>query len=203
MIAILTGDIINSRKLAPKDWIADFKALLSTIGTTPRQWEIYRGDEFQVEIDQPEKSLLTALRIKAFLRSRSLDARMAIGIGDKNHQGDRISESNGSAFVRSGEQFDQLKQQKVTLAINSGDEAFNVEINLMLRLALAIMDNWLAQSGAFALAAIENPGLSQEELGMRLGINQAAVSRRQKRAHYDLIMDLEKYVSNRISILNQ
>lgn len=202
MTAIITGDIINSRKLPPQQWLADFKALLATIGSAPQQWEIYRGDEFQMEIADAEKSLMTALRIKAYLRSRGLDARMAIGIGEKNHQGARISESNGSAFVRSGQQFDLLKQQKVTLAVNSSNDAFNIEINLMLRLALAIMDSWLAQSAAFVLAAIENPTLSQEELGSQLGINQAAVSRRQKRAHFELIMELEKFYSETIIKIN-
>ena len=49
------------------------------------------------------------------------------------------------------------------------------------------MDNWLAQSAEFVATAIENPTLSQEELGQKLGINQAAVSRRQKRAQFDLV----------------
>ena len=202
MTSIITADIINSRKLPSGSWIADFKKLLDTKGNTPRDWEIYRGDEFQLEVKNPEDALITALQIKAHMRNIGLDVRMSIGFGDKTHQAQKISESNGTAFIRSGEQFESLKKQKVTLAINSGNADFDTEMNLMLRLALAIMDNWLAQSAEFVLTAIDNRSMSQEELGQKLGINQAAVSRRQKRAHFDLIMDLETHYRQKIKILS-
>ncbi|HEY0091987.1 MAG TPA: SatD family protein [Flavobacterium sp.] len=202
MTAIITGDIINSRKLPSGSWIGDFKKLLGSKGETPAEWEIYRGDEFQMEIKNPEEALYTALQIKSHLKQTGLDARMSIGLGDKTHNSTKISESNGSAFVRSGEQFETLKKQKITLAVNSGNADFDIEMNLMFRLALAIMDNWLAQSAEFVKVAMENRSMSQEELGQKLGINQAAVSRRQKRAHFDLIMDLEAHWRRKIKSLN-
>ena len=57
------------------------------------------------------------------------------------------------------------------------------------------MDNWLQQSAEFVLVAIQNPTLSQEEIGVKLGINQAAVSRRQKRSNYELMMQVDRYLS--------
>jgi hypothetical protein len=41
-------------------------------------------------------------------------------------------------FLRSGRSFETLKKQKINLAINSSDEAFNAEINMMLRLSLTL-----------------------------------------------------------------
>jgi hypothetical protein len=114
----------------------------------------------------------------------------------------KISESNGTAFSRSGEVFETLKKQKINLAVNSGNEAFDTEINLMLRLALTFMNNWLAQSAEFVLVAIENPSLSQEEIGVKLSINQAAVSRRRKRAQFDLVMEVEQYFRNKIKTIS-
>lgn len=201
MISILTGDIINSRKLPSAAWMEGLKVLLNTVGSTPQQWEIYRGDEFQVEIKNPEEALHLAIRIKAYLRTLKLDARMSIGIGDKTYSADRISESNGTAFVRSGEVFSTLKKQKLTLAINSGNENFDLPLNLMLKLALTFMDQWLVQSAEFVQLALENDR-PQEELGKKLGINQAAVSRRRKRAHFDLVLELETYFRNTIKKLN-
>ena len=193
MISIITGDIINSRKLSSKVWMGGLKELLNTKGKTPSEWEIYRGDEFQLEITNPEEALLTALQIKAYLRTLKLDARMSIGFGDKTYTAKKISESNGTAFVRSGELFETLKKQKTTLAINSGNPSFDVEINLMLRLGLTFMDNWLLQSAEFVLTAINNQALSQEEIGTKLGINQAAVSRRRKRSQFDLVLELDNH----------
>ena len=201
MTSVITGDIIGSRQQKSKHWIEDLKKILSPFGEMPAQWEIYRGDEFQVEVKNPEEALLTAILIKAHLRALKSDARMSIGFGDKTHNAEKISESNGTAFINSGELFETLKKQKVTLALKTGDIVFDEKMNLMLRLALTFMDNWLAQPAQFVAVAIENPNLSQEELGQKLGINQAAVSRRQKRAQFDLVMNLDRYFRTQIKEL--
>ncbi|MDI5895134.1 hypothetical protein [Flavobacterium algoritolerans] len=202
MISIITGDIINSRKLPSTIWIDGLKELLNTRGKNPSDWEIYRGDEFQIEIINPEEALIAALQIKAYLKTLKLDARMSIGFGDKTYSAATISESNGTAFVRSGELFETLKKLKTTLAINSGNSDLDTEMNLMLRLGLTFMDNWLAQSAEFVLVSIANKSLSQEEIGVKLGINQAAVSRRRKRAQFDLVLELDNHFRKKIKTLS-
>ena len=201
MIVILTADIINSRKLSSKKWIDDLKALLLIFGKSPNDWEIYRGDEFQMEIKNPEDALFIAFQIKAFFKSINLDVRMSLGFGDKTYKTRKITESNGTAFVRSGETFETLKKQKLNLVLNTGNTAFDEELNLMLKLSLSFMDNWLQQSAKFVLIAIQNPTLSQEEIGVKLGINQAAVSRRQKRSNFELMMQVEHYFRKKIKTL--
>lgn len=202
MISIITGDIVNSRKLSSKIWMDEFKKLLNTFGKNPIEWEIYRGDEFQLEIKKPEEALLIALQIKSYFKSIQLDVRMSIGFGDRNYKAKKISESNGTAFSRSGEVFETLKKQKINLAINSGNEALDTELNLMLRLGLVFMDKWLVQSAEFVQVAIANPSLSQEEIGLKLGINQAAVSRRRKRAQFDLIIEMNHYFRTKINTIS-
>lgn len=201
MTAIITGDIIGSRKSVSKDWIEGLKQLFTEKGKSPKDWEIYRGDEFQLEVKNPEDALLTAFQLKAFLKTIKLDARMSIGFGDKTYDADKISESNGSAFVHSGEVFGLLKKQKITLALKTGQADFDEEMNLMLKLATSFMNNWLPQSAEFVLIASQNPNFSQEEIGQKLGINQAAVSRRQKRAQYDLMLELDTYFRKKIKTI--
>ncbi|TDW52608.1 SatD family protein [Flavobacterium sp. 270] len=201
MTSVITGDIIDSRKQKETNWVEGLKKILSPFGETPSQWEVYRGDEFQIEIKNPEDALWSAILIKAHLRAIKLDARMSIGFGDKTHDAEKLSESYGGAFINSGELFETLKKQKVTLALRTGDALTDERLNLMLQLALTFMDNWLVQSAEFVALAIENPALSQEELGQKLGINQAAVSRRQKRAQFDLIISLDRYFRTQIKQL--
>ena len=112
MNAILTADIINSRKLSSKKWMADLKAFLNTFGKSPNDWEIYRGDEFQLEIRNPEDALLVAYQLKAFFKCINLDIRISIGFGERTYKARKITESNGSAFIRSGETFDTLKKKE-------------------------------------------------------------------------------------------
>ena len=127
MTSVITADIIGSRQQS-EHWVDDLKKILAPLGHTPSQWEIYRGDEFQIEVTNPEDALLTAILIKAHLRAIKSDARMSIGFGDKTHNAERISESNGSAFIHSGELFETLKKQKVTLALRTGNSDFDEKL---------------------------------------------------------------------------
>lgn len=202
MISIITGDIVNSRKLSSNVWMDGLKTLLNTFGKSPAEWEIYRGDEFQLEIKNPEDALYAALQIKAFFKTLKLDVRMSIGIGEKNYSAKKISESNGTAFLRSGEVFQTLKKQKVNLAVNTGNFALDTDLNLKLRLASTFMDSWLPQSAELVQVAMLNPTLAQDGIGQKLGINQAAVSRRRKRAQYDLLLETENYFRQKIKNLS-
>lgn len=203
MTSILTGDIINSRNSESVIWSTGLKKLLSQFGESPENWELYRGDEFQLEIKNPEDALLTAILIKAYLKTLKLDARIGIGFGEKSHSSKKITESNGSAFINSGSIFETLKKEKITLALQSDSTDLNTDLNLKIQLALTFIDNWLVQAAELVLITIQNPKLSQEEIGEKLGINQAAVSRRRTRANYDLILDLDFYFRKQIKKINQ
>ena len=54
MTSVITGDIIGSRQQKSVHWVEDLKKILSPFGQTPSQWEVYRGDEFQIEVSNPE-----------------------------------------------------------------------------------------------------------------------------------------------------
>lgn len=193
MIAIITGNIMSSRKDSSKNVMSNLKLILSKLGKKSVDWEIYRSDEFQLQIKDPEDAIYVAFYIKTFFKSINLDVRMSIGLGDKSYKSKKISESNGTAFSRSKDVFETLKKNKINLVISSGISDFDNEMNLILRLCLTFMDHWLIHSAEFVKIALDNPDLSQEEIGLKLGINQAAVSRRRKRANFDLILDTEKY----------
>lgn len=202
MICIITGDIKGSRRAKSANWLEGIKQLFQKFGKNPIDWEIYRGDEFQLEVKNSEEALLVAFQIKAYLRTISLDARMSIGLGDKTYKAKRISESNGSAFINSGKAFNLMKKNKTTLVLQSSNKDFNQEINLLLRLGLSFMDNWLSQQAEFVLLAIQNPDFSQEEIGELLKINQAAVSKRRKRANFDLLMEINTAYVEKLKRLN-
>lgn len=192
MIAVLTGDIINSKKKDPDIWLKILKDALAGWGKTPEQWEIYRGDSFQLEIEKTYDALVAAIRIKAAIKSmKGMDVRIAIGIGDKTFTADKVSESNGSAFVNSGELFEILKKDKVNLAVKSNDDRLNDEMNLYLRLALVFMDRWSETAAETVRISLQFPDKTQKELAKLIGnIEQNTVSTRLKRAHYDEILEL-------------
>ena len=200
MTSIITGDIINSRKLSnPRDWLVALKKVLSAFGKSPKTWEIYRGDSFQVEIKAPETALLAAIKIKASIKSfKDLDVRMAIGIGGKTFDAPRITEANGEAFINSGEMFENLNRNKQNLAIKSPWPATDEELNLVISLAAIAMDKWTPSSAELVRLSLQLGTSSQKELGRKLKIGQSSVSERQARAHYKEIMDAERFFQTKI-----
>lgn len=202
MTTVITGDIINSQNTTPAIWLAALKKELNKIGTSPQVWEIYRGDSFQVEVTDPMKALERAIRIKASIKCiKGLDVRMAIGLGEKSHSGGSILESNGTAFIYSGEKFEELTREKQTMAIASAYEKFDRDMNLYIRLALIVMDNWSANSAEMVKLAMDHPDKTQAEFGKILGIKQNAISSRLKRAAYDEIGELLTVYRNKLKEL--
>jgi hypothetical protein len=202
MISVLTGDIVHSRLYKnPEKWLKPLKAVLSLYGKTPRAWEVFRGDSFQLEIPEPKEALLAALRIKAAIRTvKGLDVRIAIGIGEKEHQGKRIAESNGPAFLFSGETYETLKKRKQQLAIQTPWPGIDRELNLLFSLASIATDRWTTGSAEIMLLSLQQPPLSQKELGEKLGRTQSSISERQARAHMDELRELEAYFREKITL---
>lgn len=193
MTSVITGDIIKSKKHKnPETWIEALEEALNYLSTDNKHWEIYRGDSFQIEIKNWQTSFECAVYIKSCIKSiYGLDVRLAIGVGNKTYQGKKVSASNGEAFIYSGETLESLKKEKQNLRIKTNNLELDDELNLYFKLALISMDSWTKNSAEIVKLSLENPKALQSELGKLIGINQNAVSSRQKRAHLDAILEVD------------
>lgn len=199
MDAVITGDIIHSRQGNLTEWMDALKSALAQQDPDKRRWDIYRGDSFQLVV-RPHQALLSAFSIKASIRQTGTqDVRMAIGMGAIEYPAEKLSESQGEAFVRSGECFDQLKKE--TLAIRSGTLDFDVPINIMLSLASLTTDHWSPVVSRVIQTAISHPDLNQQALASILQKSQSSVSEALKRGGYDQLMDLNAYFQAQLACL--
>jgi len=203
MTSVITGDIIKSRSIGNQNvWLSKLKYALNKLSSDESYYEIYRGDSFQFEIRDYYKSFEAAVYIKACIKSiKGLDVRMSIGVGDKSHQGETVSESNGEAFIFSGETFEKLKREKQNLKIKTKNQGLNEDLNLYFKLALIAMDNWTVNSAEIVKLSLEQPNMIQAELAKIIGISQDAVSKRQKRAYLDEILELDLLYREKIAQL--
>ena len=203
MIAVITGDIIASRLVLDQDkWLVPLKSLFNNWGIRSKDWELERGDFFQVEVNNPLDALKKALQIKALIKKvEPLDVRMAIGIGQKTYSGESISESNGEAFIYSGEKFDSLDKENITLGIKTTWEEFDEEMNLYLKLAGTFMNKWSVSSAELMEIVLKEANITQDEIGKRLGIKQNSVSGRWNRANVNEILEVEKMFRKKIYAL--
>ena len=203
MIAVLTGDIIKSQEISkPTVWLEQLKSALIYLSEEENQWSIYRGDSFQLEIEDIFKAFLAAIYIKACIKTiKDLDIRIAIGIGAKTHEGADVSESNGPAFIYSGETLEVLKREKINLKLRTDHPILNEELNLYFRLLLIGVDHWTTNSAEIIKLTIEHPNMLQKELAELIETSQNAVSKRQKRANLEEIEALNAMYKKKLKEL--
>jgi predicted XRE-type DNA-binding protein len=199
MEAVITADVINSREASPDIWLNLLKDTLQNVGAEYRTWEVYRGDSIQL-ITSPKNALKLGILLKAVTKQvPNLDIRMAIGIGEITYRAEKVSSSNGPAFINSGEAFDALN--KNTLAIKTPWKDFDEVLNIMLDLATLTMDNWKPAMAEIFKKQLENPNLKQVEIAESLHKKQSNVSYSLKKAGYDEIMNCVEYYKREIEKL--
>lgn len=197
MKAVITGDIMHSRKVLSSVWLTDLKAVLKNYGNEPKDWEIYRGDSFQLLVPA-EDALEIALLIKATIKQhKALDVRMAIGVGNVDYSADKITESNGTAFINSGECFEGLKKE--TLGIQTPWIEFNSIFEVILSFMLMIVDNWTSTSAEVIKKAFENPEINQNQLATVLNKkSQSSISASLKRAAHEELKNMIAFYKQEI-----
>lgn len=199
MIAIITGDIIRSKKIATEIWLPVLEKSLAKFGEKPMFWDIYRGDSFQLETSIDNTLIATLYIIAAIKQLPKIDVRMSIGIGEKEYQGKSITTSNGSAFVNSGEAFEQLGKKKIgikTPEINNSNQ-----LQTELQLVRALTEKWTNNMCETISCSLDNPKLNQTEIAEILGKPQGQISRELKAASFYEIMDYVKTANQKLQNL--
>ena len=117
--AVLTGDIIKSKKLSPEQLEAVRRRIAWAVSIINSRWprtvlgetDFFRGDGWQILLAGPELALRAGLMIRTSLVAfEDTDSRVAIGVGPVEQiKEDRISQSIGRAFELSGQALDDLK----------------------------------------------------------------------------------------------
>src|SRR5690606_29103247 len=213
MIAVLTGDIVASRKTENRAGLTDtlkfiFKNINKTILSQKEGFEIFRGDSFQGLIREPHKDLLIAVLIRAGLKTGQMlhikeasiksekefyDSRIGIGLGEISYEGKKIIESDGEAFHRSGEILEKLSDTNDRIAINTPWEKINEELKVSTMMADALIKKWTpAAAQAIYYSLLYNS--TQKELSERLSISQPAIHKRLAQADASAIKTyIERY----------
>lgn len=198
MIAVITGDIINSRSVDPNEWHMVLKDFLSKEIVDHSKWEIYRGDSFQIQTDIISAFELMLL-IKALLKQISkIDVRMSLGIGESQYEVEKVTESYGQAFIYSGEAFEALKDR--TLLFKTINKDFDDCLNPVLGLISFIADQWKPETAKAFFYGLYYKDKLQKDIAEKMGINSTTVSRALKRAAYDEINEVLKLYSNKVKL---
>jgi len=200
--AVLTGDLVRSRDIKDaygEECIRRLKETLAKIGEDYiAPFSIFRGDSFQGVSQTPEEALEDAvlLRLKliaGFDRDNSalkMDARIAVGIGTVRHlpEDGSAGEGDGEAFRLSGLELDAMKKTGRGIIVKTPWESVNTTLSIFCDVLDMMIDGYTKRQAEAVMLALE--GLTQKEIGDRVGTSQSAVSYRLKGTGYDIILKI-------------
>jgi hypothetical protein len=207
--AVLTGDIVGSSRLPPPGLPKLMQRLREGAerfseafpGAVLGKTDVFGGDGWQMLMPDWKRSLRAAIYMRAVAKSTDAlktDSRVAIAWGTVDVESlnpERISESTGEAFTRSGRALKTMRKQ-ARLVLDAGDESGEWRF---LRTSVALVDElasrWTArQAETVAMALL---GRSQEGISSVTGKCQPTVQQSLRTAGWRGIDDLLKELEYR------
>jgi hypothetical protein len=194
-VAVLTGDVIDSSKLPPELRERLHQGLQIGIDDAGpgSKGEIFRGDSFQIVLDEPAGAMRAALRMRSHLRAttpnalgKPVDTRVAVGIGKVSFRAEKVIESDGEAFQLSGRGLDELlTTRKRRLLIRTPDAGLNASLDVICAFLDEMINGYSARQAEAVGLLLD--GMKQTEIAQRIGIGQSSVNQRIQSAHWPAI----------------
>lgn len=196
-IAVLLGDVVQSRRQAPDRWLPVLKQVLGTVGSSPQAWETSRGDSFQVRIAQPEKAIGLICILRAGLRTVGVDARIGLGIGEEAYKAPRVGEANGMAYILAAEAFDRLGKGQLycRTPLPKQEKLLN---GLLMGIDMVI-EGWSAKEAVYAQHVLLHPQLTQKEVALQLNYSPSTISGYHSRTHIELVLRYQQLFNDLIN----
>lgn len=202
--AVITGDIVKSGKFGSdrEKALKILKEALNSLNKFKSKSiggisDIFRGDSFQIVISEPNLALEIAIYLKARLLSntikgKSIDARIAIGIGKiESLNKKNIQESDGEAFRLSGNALDNISKYR-RFSIKSSIDELNKQCEFISSSIDSITRRWSPEQAEAILLWLK--GFTQTTISKKLGISQPAVNQRlQLGGHFTLNESFELF----------
>lgn len=192
--AVLTGDVENSTDLSAAELQALLGLLREELGAAQAAGKVenpafYRGDSFQLIVTDPATALDLALALKTRVQfgmeqegdktrlKTRYDVAISVGIGELSIPED-LRTAHELPFRLSGRGLDELKKNKRTLGVFTGNEAADAQLDALLFLYDWIMQQWTVAGAEVVYQKLQ--GLTEQEIAERLGISQSAANQRSR-----------------------
>lgn len=221
MYGIITGDIINSRRIdatAREYLYASLQQFLKTLQADGwlKKVEQTGGDSFQCEVTHLSQTIRIALMIKCFVkattsttRSGASDAtlqaaikdagiRVAAGIGTVDFMKQTLSASDGEAFILASEALASLKQGFGELALHTNTPSLNATLLPTIVLLDALAQKYFGRQAEVILQKLQHK--KEEAVATAMGISQPGVNQAAKSAQWYAVEIALHYIEQQITL---
>lgn len=203
-IAVITGDIINSREIENKELL--IKILNEIFHEIEEKFnfiypfEIFRGDSMQAVLKNSKYALRVIYLLKSGLLSKSSEyqlynIRIVAGIGKVDFLQKDVKISNGSAFELSGTELDNLKHLGKTISVMTESKKYNEMLSVMNTFAEVCIQKWSKLSAEVVFLSLMY-NYKQQQIAQILEISQSAVQQRLSSANYEVLLNYIRFFEN-------
>ena len=194
--AVLTGDLIGSTEGGTDRIEQSMKVLrkaaarITETTNSDTRFTRYRGDGWQIYLENPGDFLWAAVFLTAVLKAnpQCLPTRIGIGLGTAaGLDATDLSSASGTAFINSGRALDEMM---VGATLDLKADATDDIQRAVIYFIDDLMSGW-TQEQAEAVGLILTPGTiwTQARMADELGISRQAVGARLKAARFARIND--------------
>lgn len=201
-IAVLTGDVIDSRKVEDRPRLYGLldESLAELASRHGGHGERFRGDGFQLALPRAAPAMEAAVSLRAALIEHSepdqrWDARIAVAVGPAERG---VAAADGAAFVASGRALDALADTTSHLSLTRLEAPEDPGLALLVRFIDDLLDGWSPYSAEVVGLSLRHDA-SQQALADRLGIRQPSVHKRLRAARWALLSDTLDYLRQRLA----
>ena len=201
--AVLTGDVVGSTRLKGQERVDLLEIMRETSVLLQEQFpldvplplEIYRGDSWQVLVQNPENALKVGLYFRAHIRmgmkDHPVDTRFSIGLGAIDLlPEDHVSSGDGEAFWLSGHGLERMPRNRrmVILLSASYADCQSDGADTILFLVDTLASRWTRKQAEAVVGALA--GKTQESIAQSWAenpITQQAVAQHLDRAGWNAV----------------
>ena len=161
---VITGDIIESSaiQIEYRDFLLEsIRKIVDELNVIePLKIEFFRGDSFQMVINNPENAMQIAILLRAGLKSHTpkgcdklWDARLSLGVGTISYHADNVVLSDGEAFQYSGRELDEMGKRRLIAKTRWSD--VNDELQVSTAFADDVISSWSVSQSLYNTAQKE------------------------------------------------
>ncbi|WP_322406416.1 hypothetical protein U0358_12015 [Idiomarina sp. PL1-037] len=197
VIAVITGDIVDSRSLSSARYDELLKQLKNELksfeASDKATFDIYRGDSFQITFFCPWAALKAAILIRLKLKSNiyKIDVRQSISIGNVKDLREDVKTSIGQAFILSGKHLDEMKSHR--LVFSSENKLLNRHIPIVVKLLDTHISSLTSMQSQALYSYLLDDSQTHAELANKLNKSRANTTKILNGSEYRLVADSIHY----------
>ena len=208
MIAVLTGDLVNSTKMSDDTYskiITHLQQLLLDVNKKHgASGELYRGDEFQIHYPVPAHALKSALLIKLSLHLSALSAKpiqctLSLAYGSYNIYDNSPSTSSGAAYIASGRGLEKTQRGELSLHLQANND--HCEMKLLLQFLNHLLNRLTKTQAELLYQYIENDFVDHKEMAKITGTTRQNISNRLSNIGAFLVRDYMEIINQKVEQL--